>query len=202
MSCVRTLFYAAANVGVMRNVRGFRNSSLGGDAAVKAIRNLRNIYALLFGINILLTAWFIIKSIPDGAVVFGASGTVILVRLFIQNNRLSVATLIRDNSILSVPSAMLSTANGKGKISVEETVVSTFGILVGSKIYKWGCDGVYGVRLKAIEIDRARIYLTFGDGAETMQVELLHGMGNEQEVMDVKQRLLRETGVTAMISGW
>jgi hypothetical protein len=179
-----------------------RNPSLGGDAAVKAIRNLRNIYALLFGINILLTAWFIIKSIPNGTVVFGASGIVMLVCLCIQNNRLSVATLIRDNSILSVPSAMLSTANGKGKISVEETVVSTFGILVGSKIYKWGCDGVYGVRLKAIEIDRARIYLTFGDGAETMQVELLHGMGNEQEVMDVKQRLLRETGVKAIISGW
>jgi hypothetical protein len=31
---------------------------------------------------------------------------------------------------------------------------------MGSKIYKWGSDGVHGVRLKAIEIDRARVYLT------------------------------------------
>lgn len=202
MSCVRTLFYAAANVGVMRNVRGFRNPSLGGDAAVKVIRNLRNIYALIFGINILLTVWFIIRQIPEGAVVFGASGTVMLVCLCIQYNRLSVATLIRDNSILSVPSAMLSTANGKAKINAEETVVSTFGILIGSKIYKWGCEGVRGVRLKAIEIDRARIHLTFGDGTETMQVELLHGMADEQQVTDVEQRLWRETGVKAIISGW
>lgn len=168
---------------------------------MKVIRNLRNIYALLFGINILLTIWFIIRSIPEGAVVFGVSGTVMFVCLCIQNNRLSAATLIRDNSILSLPSAMLSTANGKAKIDVEETVVSTFGILIGSQIYKWGCDGVRGVRLKAVEIDRARIYLTFGDGAKIMRVELLHGITDEQQVMDVKQRLWRETGVTAMISG-
>lgn len=59
-----------------------------------------------------------------------------------------------------------------------------------------------GVRLRTIEIDRARIYLTFGDGGETMRVELLHGITDEQAVMDVKQKLWRETGVTAVIHGW
>lgn len=80
--------------------------------------------------------------------------------------------------------------------------MSTSGILIGSKIYKWGCEGVDGVRLSAIEIDRAKIYLTFGDGAKTMRVELLHGMADEQAVMDVKQRLWHETGIIARISGW
>jgi hypothetical protein len=30
----------------------------------------------------------------------------------------------------------------------------------------------------------------------------MHGMADEQAVMDVKERLWRETGVTAIISGW
>jgi hypothetical protein len=80
--------------------------------------------------------------------------------------------------------------------------VSTFGILIGSRIYKWNSNGMHGVRLNMIEIDRARIYLTFGDGAETMRVELLHGITDEQVVMDAKQKLWQETGVTAVIDGW
>ena len=112
------------------------------------------------------------------------------------------ANLIWDNRILVVPSVVVSISGGNEETDACETVVSTFGILIGSKIYKWGCDGVRGVRLNAIEINRTRIYLTFGDGVETIRVELLHGMVDEQAVMEVKQKLWRETGAESVVSGW
>jgi hypothetical protein len=112
------------------------------------------------------------------------------------------ATLIWDNRILAVPSALISTTSRQIKKDVKETVVSTFGILIGSKIYRWGLDGVHGVRLHAAQIDTERMYLTFGDAAENMRVELLHGMTQKQAVQDVAKKLLHETGVTADITGW
>ena len=51
----------------------------------------------------------------------------------------------------------------------------------------------------AAQIDKERMYLTFGDAAQTMRVELLHGMTQKQAVLDAAQKLLRETGVTAKI---
>ncbi|MGI6362520.1 MAG: hypothetical protein ACOX21_01835 [Bacillota bacterium] len=58
------------------------------------------------------------------------------------------------------------------------------------------------MRLSAVQIDKERMYLTFGDAAQTMRVELLHGMTQKQAVLDAAQKLLHETGVTADITGW
>ena len=169
---------------------------------MKEIRKRRNGYAVLFAIGICLTAWFAVKLMAEAVLVFGTANITLLILLVRQSRLLYYASLIWDNRILSVPSAIISISGGKEKRDAEETVVSTFGILVSSKIYKWGCDGVRGVRLRAIEIDRVRIYLTFGDRFDTVRVELLHGMADKQEVIDVKQRLWRETGVESVISGW
>ena len=127
---------------------------------MKAIRKRRNGYAVLLIISVLLTAWFAVKLITETTLVFGATSIALLVLLVRQYRRLSNASLIWDNRILTVPSAVISIMGGKEKVDTGEIVVSTFGILSGSKIYKWGSDGVHGVRLKAIEIDRARVYLT------------------------------------------
>lgn len=88
------------------------------------------------------------------------------------------------------------------KKDTEETIVSTFGILIGSEIYRWGLDGVHGVRLHTAHIDQERMYLTFGDEVKTMRIELLHGMVQKQAVLNAAQKLLCETGVTANITGW
>jgi hypothetical protein len=40
-------------------------------------------------------------------------------------------------------------------------------------------------RIKAIEIDRERIHLTFGDGEETLRDGLLHGITIKQEMVDI-----------------
>jgi hypothetical protein len=65
-----------------------------------------------------------------------------------------------------------------------------------------GLDGVHGVRLHTAQIDRGWMYLTFGDAAHTMRVELLHGMTQKQAVLSAAQKLWYETGITADITGW
>lgn len=169
---------------------------------MKAIRKRRNYYAVLFVVGVFLTAWFAVKLMVAAASVFGVASIALFMLLIRQSRLLYDASLIRDNSILAVPSAVIFILGSKEKKEVEETVVSTFGLQIGSKIYKWGRTGVDGVRLNTVDIDRTRIYLTFGDRTETMRIELLHGMADEQAVMEVKQRLWRETGVTTTISGW
>ncbi len=169
---------------------------------MKLIRKRRNGYALLFATSICLTVWLGATFILEAVFAFGAISVASLLLLVRQSHLLNDATLIWDNRILAVPSALISMADRQGQNDTEETVVSTFGILIGSEIYRWGLDGVHGVRLHTTQIDKERMYLTFGDAAQTMRVELLHGMTQKQAVLDAAQKLLYETGVTADITGW
>jgi xanthosine utilization system XapX-like protein len=169
---------------------------------MESIRKHRNGYALLLATSICLAVLLGVKFMLEAAFAFCAISVVSLMLLVRQICLLHDATLIWDNRILAVPSACISTIDGEKKNDRSEAIVSTFGILIGSKIYRWGLDGVHGVRLNAARIDKERMYLTFGNAANTMRVELLHGMVEYQEVLDVKQKLLHETGVTADITGW
>jgi len=169
---------------------------------MKLIRKRRNGYILLFAASICLAVWLGATFMLEAVFAFGAISLISLLLLVRQSRLLYDATLIWDNRILAVPSALISMPGRQMKKDTEETVVSTFGILIGSEIYRWGLDGVHGVRLHTAHIDQERMYLTFGDAAQTMRVELLHGMTQKQAVLDAAQKLLRETGVTADITGW
>lgn len=169
---------------------------------IKLIRVRRNGYALLFATSICLTVWLVVTFMTEAAFAFGGISVASLLFMVRQSCLLSDAKLIWDNPILAVHSAHIFMASDQGKQITKETVVSTFGILIGSKIYRWGLDGVHGVRLNAVEIDKERIYLTFGDATRTMRVELLHGMTRKQTVLDVAQKTWHETGVKAGITGW
>ena len=169
---------------------------------MKLTRKRRNGYALLFAVSICLAVWLGMAFMLEAVFVFGAFSLISLVLLVRQSRLLYDATLIWDNRILAVLSALISMPGHQMKKDAEETVVSTFGILIGSEIYRWGLDGVHGVRLHTAHIDQERMYLTFGDAAQTMRVDLLHGMTQKRVVLDAAQKLLRETGVTADITGW
>ena len=169
---------------------------------MKLIRKRRSGYALLFAVSICLAVWLDVTSMLEAVFAFGAISLISLLLLVRQSRLLYDAKLIWDNRILAVPSALISMPGHPMKKDTEETVVSTFGILMGSEIYRWGLDGVHGVRLHTAHIDQERMYLTFGDAAQTMRVDLLHGMTQKQAVLDAAQKLLRETGVTADITGW
>ncbi len=169
---------------------------------MKLIRKRRNGYALLFAASICLAVWLGMAFMLEAVFALGAISLISLVLLVRQSRLLYDATLIRDNRILAVPSALISMPGRQMKKDTEETVVSTFGILIGSEIYRWGLDGVHGVRLHTAHIDQERMYLTFGDAAQTMRVDLLHGMTQKQALLDAAQKLLHETGVRADITGW
>ncbi|MDD4475203.1 MAG: hypothetical protein PHV95_05320 [Eubacteriales bacterium] len=169
---------------------------------MKSIRERRNGYALLFVAGICLSVWLGMAFMLEAVFIFGAISLIFLLLLVRQSRRLYDATLIWDNRILAVPSALISIPGRQRKKDTEETVVSTFGILIGSEIYQWGLDGVNGVRLYTAKVDKERMYLTFGDKAQTMRVELLHGMTQKQALLDAAQKLLHETGVTAVVNGW
>ena len=166
------------------------------------IRKRRNRYAIFLAVNICLAVWLAAKLMLEVVFAFGAISAISLMLLVRQSHLLNDAMLIWDNRILAVPSAHIFMPGSQMKKYTEETVVSTFGILIGSEIYRWGLDGVHGVRLHTAHIDQERMYLTFGDAAQTMRVELLHGMTQKQAVLDASQKLCRETGVTAEITGW
>ncbi|MEN6328222.1 MAG: hypothetical protein ABFD18_18700 [Syntrophomonas sp.] len=169
---------------------------------MEEIRKWQKIYIILLIISVFSTMWFIRRYMLEMAIVFGSANIVLLRLLIKQNQLLKDAELIQDNCILMVSSAVISTKNGKERSVAEQTVISVFGILMGNKVYKWGSDGVHGVRLSSVIIEKAHIRLTFGDSTKTMLVRLLHGMLDEQEVLEVKERLWKETGISAKVSGW
>ena len=169
---------------------------------MKLIRKRRNGYALLFAANICLAVWLGMEFMLEVVFAFGAISLISLLLLVRQSRLLYDATLIWDNRILAVPSALVSMPGCQMKKDTEETVISTFGILIGSEIYRWGLDGVHGARLNAVQIDKERMCLTFGDAAQTMRVDLLHGMLHKQTVVEAAQKLWHETGVRAEISDW
>lgn len=168
---------------------------------MESIRKRRNVYALLFSASFCLAVCLAIFML-ETVFVFGAVSLISFLLFLRESRRFYDAMLIWENRIIAVPSALISMPGREMKKDAEETVVSTFGILIGKDIYRWGFDGVHGARLHTAEIDREWMHLTFGDATQTMQVDLLHGMSQKQEVFDSVQKLLYETGVQASITGW
>lgn len=58
------------------------------------------------------------------------------------------------------------------------------------------------MRLISTEIHKGKINLSFGNEGETTWAELMHGITDKEEALDVKEKLWRETGITATIVGW
>ena len=85
-----------------------------------------------------------------------ATDLVCFALLLRQSHLLKVAGLICDNSIVTVPAALVSTSTSQMKQDVDET----------------------------------------------MYVDLLHGLTKREEILEVTSKLLFETGVEAVVSGW
>src|SRR5690606_3119583 len=109
----------------------------GGMVQMKSIRKRRNGYVLLFAASICLAVWSGMAFSLEAALAFGAISLISLLLLLRQSRLLYDATLIWDNRILAVPSALISIPGRQMKKDTEETVVSTFGVLIGSRIYRW-----------------------------------------------------------------
>lgn len=169
---------------------------------MKEITKCRNTLAILLAAGLALTAWFLLQRIMEAALLSGAGSAALLALLITQSRRLHDARLITDNRILAVPSAVITRPEGGETEELEETVVSTFGVLAGGRVYLWGSDGVRGTRLCAAGIDRGRISLTLGGADQPLRIELPHGLTDRQTVLEICRKLEYETGVTAQVSGW
>ena len=127
---------------------------------------------------------------------------VLLIGLSIQQSQLlQSARLIWDNRIWVVPVTRLDQGSGSAFL-VEETVLSTFGLLSASQIYEWGRRGRWGTRLRTMEIDPTNMRLSFGNRRSWILLEFQHGIETGQGVLEVAEKLRRETGVAATIRGW
>ena len=169
---------------------------------MKAIKNRRNLYAAFSVAVMLLTMLLLITQKTETTIICGGLTAAALILLYRQSRLLVAAIVIYDSRILTVPSYVVTSENQPERRQTEETIVSTFGLLLGNKVYRWGCDGVYGVRLREVQIDKEHICMTFGGDGEMLRVELLHGLNETQRAMEIAQKIWHETGVRAEISDW
>lgn len=147
----------------------------------------------------MLTASSALRQAPEKALVLGLISIATFTWLCIQNSRLSDIKLIYENRIFTVPLAFIYVDESKSPIILEEVVVSTFGLILGNRIYKWNCDGLQGIRLNTFEIDWTKFYVSFGNSAKTIHLEFLHGITNQEAVLEVKDKLWYENGVNLII---
>ncbi len=169
---------------------------------MKEIKNRRNLYAALSVAVMLLTVLLLITQKTEAAIICAGLTAAALFLLYRQSRLLRAAIVIYDSRILTVPSSIVTLENQPEQKQAEETIVSTFGLLLGNKVYQWGCEGVYGVRLREVQIDKEHICLSFGADGEKLRVCLLHGLIDGQSVTEIAQKIWHETGVRAEISDW
>ena len=160
---------------------------------MNAIKKRRNMFAALLTVGVVAAVCFQRYGLPEAALICGAGSVLPLVLLILQARRLREVRLISDNRILAVPSAVITRPESGETRKLEETVVSTFGVLAGGRVYRWGCDGFRGTRLTAIEIDRSRISLTLGGENQPLRIELPHGLSDRQTVLEICRKLQYET---------
>lgn len=129
------------------------------------------------------------------AIAAGA-GMFFLVRLC---RRYLTARLIVENEIIGISPAQITTLRDGRENAPGKVVVSPFGILIGSRPYKFNCDNV---KLISVEFTREAVLLRFGAEDETYDLRLLHGLSERPEVESIAKKIKYETGVTPAIAGW
>lgn len=169
---------------------------------MESIKRSRSIIIWVFINCILFTLVFVALQKTKLTVACVAFSIISFVLLFHQSRLYSAAKLIYENRILMVPTSVVTTKNSTDKKTAEETIVSTFGLILGNKVYKWGCDGIRGVRLNTVQMDHDHIRLTFGVDHKRFSVEMLHCLTDKQSVIEIAKKILHETGVQTQISGW
>lgn len=169
---------------------------------MEIIQHRRNIYFILFLFSICLLVFSYSFHLLAITFILGLISLLFFILLLRASIFLNNARLIQENLILRAPPPPSPSPACSRKNNQGDTLVSTFGILRGRKIYRWGLDGIHGIRLQSVHIDRERMYLTFGDEVQSKTIEILHGLSQKQTVAEVARKLLYETGVRAEISGW
>lgn len=170
---------------------------------MKTIRRRTYLFAASTGLGIVLSV-----SIPA----FGLLAPEIQTQLFLalsvlasggmaglwarEFGRLRAARLIFENQILRIRTAVIDgEAGDAAKAENAESIevfVSYFGILLDSRIVRFNQDGI---RLKAVEIGRDFLSLTYGTEKGTRITRLLHAEISQGELEAIVERFRYETGI-------
>lgn len=78
-----------------------------------------------------------------------------------------------------------------------EVFVSYFGILLDSRVIKFNQEGTF---LKAVEIGRDYISLTYGTDKRVQSTRLLHAAIDDKEVDRIAEKFRHETGIVPVIT--
>ena len=145
-------------------------------------------------IQTLLTKSLLILTILVTVILFG-----FLIREY-GNHK--TARLIIENEILHIHPAKIGTSicNESDTSLLNEGIevfISCFGILLNSKIIKFNLDGIH---LKAVEIGREFIYLTYGKDTQIQKVQVIHSVIDHHELQSIIEKFRYETGVVPVIT--
>ncbi|MDR3585081.1 MAG: hypothetical protein P4L59_07115 [Desulfosporosinus sp.] len=139
----------------------------------------------------------------DSLLVVAISTTVCLLGFLIcENRKLKIARLIIENTILYIQLATIDVCNGgetdnllpSGGIEVS---ISCFGILLDAKVIKFNVEGI---QLKAVEIGRQFICLTYGKAELTQKIRILHEVISNKELESIVERFRHEIGVVSVLT--
>lgn len=174
---------------------------------MRAIRQRSYFFAASAGLGIMISVLILACGIltPEIqtqmllTVTFAASGC--LAGLWMREYRkLKTVRLIVENQILHIRPVVISdkacdTAKPEDAENIE-VFVSYFGILLDSKIIKFNQDGIL---LKAVEIGRDFISLTYGTDKRIQNTRLLHATIDNGELEKIAEQFRYETGIVPVI---
>jgi hypothetical protein len=175
---------------------------------VKAIRQRVCFFAAATGLGAMAFILIFIKDVvtpkPHTELLLEVTilATVFLAGFSIREYKnFKTAGLIIENQILHIQPAIID-AGARGEtdnvlpLGGIEVFISCFGILLDSRIIKFNLDGVH---LKAVEIGREFIFLTYGTDRRTQKTRILHAAINSRELQSIVKRFRYETGVVPVI---
>lgn len=122
------------------------------------------------------------------ALVPAALALLAAVYLYRQLQRLTIAKLIQENVVLTIPA----------EEERSPVIVSIFGILAGDKIYKFNCDGI---RLFSMKIDKEFIIFTYGTREKQHRLKLTHGLTREEDLHKITEIFRYNTGTGDLTKG-
>lgn len=121
------------------------------------------------------------------------TAVVITGSLFVKTKMsIKAAQLIIENQILHIQPAIFMDQNES-----IEVYVSCFGILLESKIIKFNQEGI---RLKAVELGRNYITITYGTDLRMQSTKLIYAEISEYTLQEIVRSFRYETGVIPVIT--
>lgn len=151
-----------------------------------------------FVVTVLETTAFVTSiflKLPNWKVFAAMSLTTVIITgfLFVKAKaNVQAAQLIIENQILHIQPAIF--------IDQDESIevyVSCFGILLESRIIKFNQEGIL---LKAVELGRGYITLTYGRDRRTQSIKLICADISDDQLQAIIRRFCYETGVVPVIT--